>query len=126
ISGQYLECSNPEVIEQHNAKVYGKNPDGAPKLVVPHLDTRFINGKRTLIFGPFAGFSPKFLKTGSNMDLLSSVKMSNLSTLMASGLKNVSLMQYLIQQMRLSKEERMNELREFFPNAKDEDWELKV
>lgn len=126
ISGQYLECHNPEVIEQHEAKVYGKNPEGAPKLVVPHLDTRYINGKKTLIFGPFAGFSPKFLKTGSNMDLFSSVTMNNLGTLLASGFKNVSLMQYLIQQLRLTKEERMDELREFFPNAKDEDWELKV
>jgi malate dehydrogenase (quinone) len=114
------------VIRQHYAKVYGKNPDGAPLLVVPHLDTRYIDGKQSLIFGPFAGFSPKFLKTGSNMDLFGSVKMNNLLTMMAAGAKNVSLLQYLIQQLRLSKKERMNELREFFPDAKNEDWELKV
>nr|WP_106498450.1 malate dehydrogenase (quinone) [Lentibacillus sp. Marseille-P4043] len=126
ISGQYLECNNPEVIKQHHAKVYGKNPDGAPLLVVPHLDSRTINGKQTLIFGPFAGFSPKFLKTGSNMDLFGSVKSHNLITMMAAGAKNLSLLQYLIQQLRLTKKERMKELREFFPDAKDEDWELKV
>ncbi|ALX49618.1 malate dehydrogenase (quinone) [Lentibacillus amyloliquefaciens] len=126
ISGQYLECDNPEVIEQHFAKVYGKNPEGAPLIVVPHLDTRFIDGKQTLIFGPFAGFSPKFLKTGSNMDLFASMKLHNLITMIASGTKNMSLLQYLIEQLRLSKKERMEELREFFPNAKDEDWELKV
>ena len=126
ISGQYLECNNPEVIEQHYAKVYGKNPPGAPLIVVPHLDTRFIDRKQTLIFGPFAGFSPKFLKTGSNKDLFSSVKGNNVVTMLASGAKNVPLMQYLVQQLRLTKTERMNELREFFPDAKDEDWELKV
>lgn len=126
ISGQYLECNNPEVIEQHHAKVYGKNPDGAPLLVVPHLDSRVINGKKTLIFGPFAGFSPKFLKTGSNMDLFASVKLNNLNTMVAAGVKNIPLVKYLIQQLSLSKEARMKELREFFPNAKDEDWELKV
>ncbi|ALX49012.1 malate dehydrogenase (quinone) [Lentibacillus amyloliquefaciens] len=126
ISGQYLECNNPEVIEQHYAKVYGKNPPGAPLMVVPHLDTRFIDGKRALIFGPFAGFSPKFLKTGSNKDLFASVKPHNMITMLAAGLKNISLLQYLIQQLRLTKKERMNELREFFPDAKDEDWELKI
>lgn len=126
ISGQYLECNNPQVIEQHHAKVYGKNPDGAPLLVVPHLDSRVIDGKKTLIFGPFAGFSPKFLKTGSNMDLFASIKPNNLITMMAAGVKNLSLLQYLIQQLKLSKKARMKELREFFPNAQDEDWELKV
>ncbi|MDP4085265.1 MAG: malate dehydrogenase (quinone) [Bacillota bacterium] len=126
ISGQYLECNNPKVIEQHYAKVYGKNPDGAPHMVVPHLDTRFIDGKKALIFGPFAGFSPKFLKTGSNWDLFASIKSDNLITMLASGVKNIPLMQYLIQQLTLTKEQRMKELREFVPDAKDEDWELKV
>lgn len=126
ISGQYLECNNPEVIEQHYAKVYGKNPPGAPLIVVPHLDTRFIDGKRTLIFGPFAGFSPKFLKTGSNKDLFATIKPNNVLTMLAAGAKNISLMQYLIQQLRLNKKERMNELREYFPDAKEKDWELKI
>jgi malate dehydrogenase (quinone) len=126
ISGQYLECKNPKLAEQHDAKVYGKNPAGAPLIVVPHLDTRFINGKRTLIFGPFAGFSPKFLKTGSKLDLFASIKTDNLITMLAAGVKNIPLLQYLIQQLTLTKEQRMKELREFVPSAKDEDWELKV
>jgi malate dehydrogenase (quinone) len=126
ISGQYLECNNPKVIEQHYAKVYGKNPDGAPHMVVPHLDTRIIDGKKALIFGPFAGFSPNFLKTSSKMDLFASIKSDNLITMLAAGVKNIPLMQYLIQQLRLTKEQRMEELREFFPSAKDEDWELKT
>lgn len=126
ISGQYLECNNPKLAEQHYAKVYGKNPAGAPLIVVPHLDTRFINGKKTLIFGPFAGFSPKFLKTGSKLDLFASIKTDNLITMLAAGAKNLSLLQYLIQQLKLTKEQRMKELREFVPSAKDEDWELKV
>ncbi len=126
ISGQYLACNNPKVVEQHFAKVYGKSPEGAPLIVVPHLDTRFIDGKKMLIFGPFAGFSPKFLKTGSKLDLLTSINTSNLITMVAAGVKNIPLLQYLIQQVMLSKEQRMKELREFVPGAKDEDWELKV
>jgi len=126
ISGQYLSCNNPKVVEQHYAKVYGKSPAGAPLIVVPHLDTRFIDGKQTLIFGPFAGFSPKFLKTGSKLDLLGSINTSNLFTMLAAGAKNIPLMRYLVQQVMLSKEQRMNELREFVPGAKDDDWELKV
>jgi malate dehydrogenase (quinone) len=126
ISGQYLECNNPKVAEQHYAKVYGKNPAGAPLIVVPHLDTRFIDGKRTLIFGPFAGFSPKFLKTGSKLDLFASIKTDNLITMLAAGVKNIPLLQYLIKQLTLTKEQRMKELREFVPSANDEDWELKV
>src|SRR5699024_6978786 len=83
VSGQFLVCKNPEVAEQHTAKVYGKAAVGAPPMSVPHLDTRYIDGKKTLLFGPFAGFSPKFLKTGSNMDLLGSVKPNNVFTMLA-------------------------------------------
>jgi malate dehydrogenase (quinone) len=126
ISGQYLACNNPEVVAQHYAKVYGKSPSGAPLIVVPHLDTRFIDGKQTLIFGPFAGFSPKFLKTGAKSDLLNSVNPDNLLTMLAAGAKNIPLLQYLIRQLMLTKEQRMEELREFMPSAKNEDWELKV
>ncbi|MFC7319827.1 malate:quinone oxidoreductase [Halobacillus campisalis] len=124
VSGQFMVCKNPEVIEQHHAKVYGKAKVGAPPMSVPHLDTRLIDNKTSLLFGPFAGFSPKFLKTGSLSDLLTSVKKDNLFTMMAAGVKNVSLTKYLIEQVIQSKEQRMEELREFIPNAKSEDWEL--
>lgn len=124
VSGLFLVCKNPEVAERHHAKVYGKAKVGAPPMSVPHLDTRYIDNKKSLLFGPFAGFSPKFLKTGSNVDLLGSVKPHNLLTMLAAGAKELALTKYLIQQVLLSKEKRMDELREFMPNAKSEDWEV--
>ena len=124
VSGIFMVCKNPKVVEQHHAKVYGKASVGAPPMSVPHLDTRFIDNKKSLLFGPFAGFSPKFLKTGSNADLITSVKMHNLLTMLAAGVKEISLTKYLIQQLMLSKEQRMAELRDFVPGAKSEDWDM--
>lgn len=124
VSGLFLRCKNPEVIEQHHAKVYGKADIGAPPMSVPHLDTRFVNGERSLLFGPFAGFSPKFLKTGSNMDLIKSVKPNNLVTMLSAGVKEISLTKYLVSQLMLSNEDRINDLRVFVPQAKSEDWEV--
>jgi len=126
VSGLFMVCNNPDVVAQHHAKVYGKAKVGAPPMSVPHLDTRFIDNKKALLFGPFAGFSPKFLKTGSIFDLVTSVKPDNLLTMLAAGAKEMSLTKYLIQQVMLTKEQRMEELREFIPNAKSEDWDLVV
>ncbi|WP_251517648.1 MULTISPECIES: malate dehydrogenase (quinone) [Staphylococcus] len=126
VSGLFLVCREPSITEKHLAKVYGKAPVGAPPMSVPHLDTRYIDGERTLLFGPFAGFSPKFLKTGSNMDLINSVKPNNLLTMLAAGAKEMKLTQYLISQLMLSSEERMDDLRQFVPNAKSENWEIVV
>ena len=126
VSGLFLVCKNPEVVAKHHAKVYGKAAIGAPPMSVPHLDTRYINNEQSLFFGPFAGFSPKFLKTGSNMDLLNSVKLHNVFTMLAAGSKNLALTKYLIEQLMLSKEQRMEVLRDFVPNAKAEDWDLVV
>ncbi|MEK3861962.1 malate:quinone oxidoreductase [Paenibacillus sp. FSL H7-0716] len=126
VSGIFMVCNNPEVIAQHHAKVYGKAKVGAPPMSVPHLDTRFIDNKKSLLFGPFAGFSPKFLKTGSMFDLITSVKPDNLITMLSAGAKNMSLTKYLIEQVLLSKEKRLEELKEFIPNAKIEDWDLVV
>ncbi|MFD2216074.1 malate:quinone oxidoreductase [Metabacillus endolithicus] len=126
VSGLFMVCNNPEVVAKHHAKVYGKAKVGAPPMSVPHLDTRFIDNKKSLLFGPFAGFTPKFLKNGSMFDLITSVKPDNLLTMLAAGAKNMSLTKYLIQQVMLSKEARMEELREFIPNAKSEDWDLVV
>lgn len=126
VSGLFMVCNNPEVVEKHHAKVYGKAKVGAPPMSVPHLDTRFIDNKKSLLFGPFAGFSPKFLKTGSMFDLITSVKPNNVMTMLAAGAKEMSLTKYLIQQVMLSKEQRMEELREFIPDAKLEDWDLVV
>ncbi|WP_050182855.1 malate:quinone oxidoreductase [Domibacillus robiginosus] len=126
VSGIFMVCNNPEVVAQHHAKVYGKAKVGAPPMSVPHLDTRFIDNKKSLLFGPFAGFSPKFLKNGSMLDLITSVKPDNLLTMLSAGAKNMPLTNYLVQQVMLSKEKRMEELREFIPNAKSEDWDLVV
>lgn len=126
VSGLFLVCNNPEIVDRHHAKVYGKAKVGAPPMSVPHLDTRFIDNKKTLLFGPFAGFSPKFLKTGSNLDLIRSVKPDNIVTMLAAGMKELDLTKYLIEQVMLSNEKRMEELREFIPNAKSEDWGVVV
>lgn len=126
VSGIFMVCNNPDVVEQHHAKVYGKAKVGAPPMSVPHLDTRYIGNKKSLLFGPFAGFSPKFLKTGSMFDLVTSVKPNNVLTMLAAGAKELPLTKYLIQQVMSSKEQRMEELREFIPNAKSEDWDLVV
>lgn len=126
VSGLFMVCKKPEIVAKHRAKVYGKASVGAPPMSVPHLDTRVIDKKELLFFGPFAGFSPKFLKFGSILDLLTSVKHDNLVTMLAAGAKNFQLTKYLIGQVMLSKEQRMEALREFVPDAKSEDWELVV
>src|SRR5690625_7768 len=123
VSGVFFVCNNEEVTEKHFAKVYGKAAVGAPPMSVPHLDTRYIDGEKRLMFGPFAGFSPKFLKTGSNMDLIGSVKPNNLFTMLSAGAKNLPLTKYLVSQLMLNKEQRMEELRQFIPDAKSEDWD---
>ncbi len=122
VSGLFLRCTNQEVIDRHHAKVYGKAAVGAPPMSVPHLDTRFVDGKRSLLFGPFAGFSPKFL-IGSHMDLIGSVKPNNIVTMLSAGIKEMSLTKYLVSQLMLSNDERMDDLR-VFSNAKNEDWEV--
>ena len=124
VSGQWLKCTNEEVIARHHGKVYGKAAVGAPPMSVPHLDTRMINGKQALLFGPYAGFSTKFLKNGSYFDLASSIKLSNIRPMISAGLKSVDLTKYLIDQVRQSPEDRLQALREYLPNAELKDWEL--
>ena len=124
VSGQWLKCSNPHVIQQHAVKVYGKASVGAPPMSVPHLDTRIINGKKELLFGPFAGFSTKFLKNGSYLDLIKSIELDNIVPMISAGLHNISLTKYLIQQVLQSNEDRIEALRHYFPNAVAADWEL--
>ncbi|KWX84724.1 malate:quinone oxidoreductase [Paenibacillus riograndensis] len=126
VSGLFMVCQKPDIVAQHHAKVYGKAALGAPPMSVPHLDTRVIDRKESLFFGPFAGFSPKFLKYGSVFDLITSVKPGNLTTMLAAGVKNLSLTKYLIGQVMLSKDQRIEALREFVPGAQSGDWDLVV
>ena len=126
ISGQWLVCKNENVIQQHGAKVYGKASVGAPPMSVPHLDTRIIDGKKELFFGPFAGFSTKFLKNGSYFDLPKSIEFDNIIPMLSAGWHNLSLTKYLIQQVRLNHADRIAALREYFPNAAAADWELAI
>jgi malate dehydrogenase (quinone) len=126
VSGQWLRCKNEKVIQAHAAKVYGKAAIGAPPMSVPHLDTRVINGKKELLFGPYAGFSSKFLKEGSYFDFPSSIELSNIIPIISVGFHNYSLTKYLISQATQSHEDRIKALKEYFPNAKSEDWELAI
>lgn len=126
ISGQWLRCMNPEVIKQHNAKVYGKASVGSPPMSVPHIDTRMIDGKQELLFGPYAGFTTKFLKNGSYLDLIKSIQTDNIRPMLSAGVHNIPLTKYLIEQVMQSQEDRMEALKNYFPNAKSEDWVLET
>ena len=126
VSGQWLRCTDRALIARHSAKVYGKAAVGAPPMSVPHLDTRLIAGQRELLFGPFAGFSTKFLKQGSFLDLPGSVKPGNLYPMVRAGLDNVGLTRYLIGQVTQSPAARVEALREFVPEAREADWRLEV
>lgn len=124
ISGQFLVSKTPLIAHSQNAKVYGRAAVGSPPMSVPHLDTRIINGERFLIFGPFAGATTKFLKYGSPLDLFRSLRLDNLPAMLKAGYENLPLVGYLLNQLSLSPSNRMEALREFFPHAKAEDWEL--
>jgi malate dehydrogenase (quinone) len=126
VGGQFLRTSNPLVTAGHQAKVYGFPPLGAPPMSAPHLDTRIINGKPWLLFGPFAGWSPKFLKQGHVTDLPLSVKPDNLASMIGVGLSQLDLVKYLVGQLSLSEGDRVDALREFAPSAVDSDWDLTV
>jgi malate dehydrogenase (quinone) len=126
VSGQWLRCTNEKIIEQHHTKVYGKASVGSPPMSVPHLDSRIIEGKKALLFGPFAGFSTKFLKHGSYWDLPASLEFDNVLPMISAGLHNLPLTKYLIKQARQSPEDRLEALKEYFPQAQKEDWELVI
>ncbi|MBA1272032.1 malate dehydrogenase (quinone) [Pseudomonas azotifigens] len=126
VSGQWLRCDNQEIVKQHQAKVYSLAAVGAPPMSVPHLDTRVVDGNKSLLFGPYAGFTTKFLKYGSPLDLPMSIRPSNLKPMLAVARDNMDLTRYLIREVRQSMQDRLDTLRGFYPEAKAEDWRLEV
>ncbi len=126
VSGQWLVCQKPEIVKEHHSKVYGKAPIGAPPMSVPHLDTRIINGEPALLFGPFAGFTTRFLKQGSVFDLFGSVRATNLRPMLSVSKSNMDLTRYLIGEVFQSHTDRVESLRNFFPDAQEDDWALQM
>ncbi len=126
VSGKWLICEEEKSTKIHHAKVYGNAAVGAPPMSVPHLDTRWIGGKRSLLFGPFAGFSSNFLKYGSKLDLFRSIKTTNVFTMLQAGLDNIDLGKYLFNQVRQTNEDRIETLKRFLPLASPNDWKLSI
>jgi len=124
IGGQWLKTSNPAIVAQHKAKVYSQASVGAPPMSVPHLDTRIVDGEASLLFGPFATFSPKFLKNGRITDIVAQVRPGNLWPMIKVAIDNPSLITYLVGELLKNHTRKVESLRTFMPTAKDEDWEL--
>jgi malate dehydrogenase (quinone) len=122
VSGEFLRSDNQDLVKRHQAKVYGKAGPDAPPMSVPHLDTRFVDGQGSLMFGPYAGFSPKFLKSGSPFDLIRSIRWHNLVPMIAAGASNLSLVRYLVGQLIALPSTKFEELLAFYPDADPADW----
>ncbi len=126
VGGSFLVTENPQLVQSHLAKVYGKASVGAPPMSVPHVDTRVLDGKRVLLFGPFATFTTRFLKQGSLLDMFNSMTPANLVPMLQVGAHNINLIKYLVGQVMQSDDDRLNALREYVPEAKGEDWHLAI
>ena len=124
VNGEWLICTKPSLTKKHFSKVYGLAGPKAPPMSAPHLDLRIINGKRELMFGPFASFTFKFLKTGSYLDLVKSIRFQNILPMLHVFIRNLNLLSYLIKQSSSSYKDKMNALREFYPLAHEKDWKL--
>ena len=124
ISGEWLRCTNEELIEKHSAKVYGKAAKGAPPMSVPHLDTRIIDGKKGLLFGPYAGWTPKFLKNGTFLDLFKSLRPGNIPSYLGVAVQEMGLTKYLVEEVLKDQAARVESLREYMPDVNGDDWEL--
>jgi malate dehydrogenase (quinone) len=126
VSGEWLKCDNPDVVSKHTSKVYGMAQLGAPPMSVPHLDARIVRGQHSLLFGPYAGFKPKFLKTGSWFDLFASLRWHNLLPMISVALQDFGLLRYLIKEVFASRQQRLEDLYRFYPDANPEDWTPEV
>lgn len=126
VSGAFLKTTNPELVKQHQAKVYSQAAVGAPPMSVPHLDTRVVDGQASLLFGPYAGLNFKFLKFGSIFDLPLSVRFANIIPYLSVAVSNLGLIKYLVTEVTKSKKKKFESLQDFVPNANPADWELIV
>ncbi len=126
VSGLWLRAKNPELISQHQAKVYGKAAVGAPPMSVPHLDTRVIDGEKGLLFGPYGGWSPKFLKKGSYLDLFKSIRPDNIPSYLGVAAQEFGLTKYLVSEVLKDFEQRVETLKEYVPSADSADWETVI
>lgn len=126
ISGAWLRTTNPELVAKHQAKVYGKAKVGAPPMSVPHLDLRVVDGKQSLLFGPFGGWTPKFLKEGSYLDLFKSIRVDNIPSYLGVAAWNFGLVKYLVEEVFKSFDGRVDHLREYMPSADGKDWEAVI
>jgi malate dehydrogenase (quinone) len=126
VSGIWLRCDDPAINKRHHAKVYGMASVGSPPMSVPHLDTRVIGSQHSILFGPYAGFSTKFLKHGSLLDLFMSIRPGNIVPLMEVGLHNFDLTEYLVEQVVQSPKDRLATLAIFYPRVEQKDWKLEV
>ncbi|AWB81702.1 malate dehydrogenase (quinone) [Corynebacterium yudongzhengii] len=126
VSGLWLRSTNQELIDNHSAKVYGKAKVGAPPMSVPHLDTRVIDGKKGLMFGPYGGWSPKFLKKGTNLDLFKSIRPDNIPSYLGVAVQEFSLTKYLVSEVAKDFEDRLEDLKAYVPSARPEDWETVI
>jgi malate dehydrogenase (quinone) len=124
VSGKFMRCKDPEIIEQHRAKVYGKAAAGSPPMSMPHLDERRISNEDSLLFGPYAGMSMKFLKTGSIFDLMKSIRLHNIWPMLSVARHEFGLIKYLVGQVMQSKSDRFKFLKIYFPTAQEKNWEL--
>jgi malate dehydrogenase (quinone) len=126
VSGKWLISTNKSIIKKHKAKIYSHVLPKAPPMSIPHLDLRVIGKTEVLLFGPFAGFSFKFLKYGSSLDLIKSIKLNNIKTLFFVMFTNLSLLKYLIKQSLMSNKSRIKQLKRFYPKAKATDWKTYI
>ena len=124
VSGKFLRTRSPELVSRHQAKVYGQAAVGAPPMSVPHLDLRLIDGDHSLLFGPYAGFSPKFLKAGSLVDLPRSVRPHNIGSMLGVARTEMALTRYLVRELLQSGDARHRTLTDFVPEAQEHDWDM--
>jgi malate dehydrogenase (quinone) len=124
VGAAFLRCSNPEVVNQHDTKVYGQAEGGAPPMSVPHLDKRIVNGTPHLMFGPYATFSTKLLKHGRWTDFFTTIRWHNLHVIAAAVLQNLTLIRYLIGQLVARPRRKFTHLRRYYPHADPKQWDF--